>query len=156
MVKKTISRRDFLRVSALAAAGAALASCGPKATEAPAGGEAPATEAPAGGEAPPAEGVVLDIMSLAEYQAPYQEIWNIYAGENPGVTANVFAVNEDTAAAYEAKVAGGYLAAIELTQELQIFFDKSNYEMALDLSTLEFDWWDRFTFDAKNAWSDLH
>ena len=155
MVKKTISRRDFLRVSALAAAGAALASCGPKATEAPAGGEAPATEAPSGGEAPPAEGVVLDIMSLAEYQAPYQEIWNIYAGENPGITANVFAINEDTAAAYEAKVAGGYLAAIELTQEMQIFFDKNNYEMAMDLSTLEFDWWDRFTFDAKNAWADL-
>lgn len=157
MVKKTISRRDFLRVSALAAAGAALVSCGPKATEAPVapGEEKPGVDATEAPVAPPAEGVVLDIMALAEYQAPYQEIWNIYAGENPGITANVFAINEDTAAAYEAKVAGGYMAAIELTQEMQIFFDKNNYEMAMDLSTLEFDWWDRFTFDAKNAWSDL-
>ena len=96
-------------------------------------------------------------MSLAEYEAPYREIWNFFQNqENPDIKINVFSINEDTAAAHEAKVAGGYLPAIELTQEMQIFFDKSNYEMAVDLSEIPFDWWDRWQFDVKNAWSDLH
>jgi ABC-type glycerol-3-phosphate transport system substrate-binding protein len=39
---------------------------------------------------------------------------------------------------------------------MQIFFDKSNYEMAVNLGEIPFDWWDRWQFDVKNAWSDLH
>ena len=150
MNKKNISRRDFLRMSALTAAGAALAACGGPAP-------APETEEPAAVvEAPPAEEVTLDVMSLAEYEGPYREIWNVFQAGHEGININVFSINEDTAAAHEAKVAGGYLPAIELTQEMQIFFDKNNYEMAVDLSSFEFPWWDRFTFDVKSAWPDLH
>ena len=151
MDRNNISRRDFLRVSALTAVGVAVAGCAPTGPAA-----APvATQAPAGA-APEAAAVTLDVMSLAEYEAPYREIWNFFQSKNPGIKVNVFSINEDTAAAYEAKVAGGYLPAIELTQEMQIFFDKSNYEMAVDLSQIPFEWWDRWQFDVKNAWPNLH
>ncbi len=160
MKKNELSRRDFLRLGAIATAGVAVAACGTAApaaapTQAPA--EA-ATAAPtvAPTQAPAAADVTLDVMSLAEYEGPYREIWNVFEGSNPGIKINVFSINEDTAAAYEAKVAGGYLAAIELTQEMQIFFDKNNYQMAVDLSTLDFPWWDRWQFDVKNQWSKLH
>ncbi len=152
MNKKYLSRRDFLRASALTAAGLVAAQCGAPApaTQAPSA----ATEAPA--VAPPAEEVTLDVMSLAEYEGPYREIWNVFEATHPGIKINVFSINEDTAAAHEAKVAGGYLPAIELTQEMQIFFDKNNYEMAVNLGEIDFPWWDRFTFDARNAWSNLY
>ncbi|MCJ7677360.1 MAG: substrate-binding domain-containing protein, partial [Anaerolineales bacterium] len=156
MSTKDMSRRDFLRISALAAAGSTLAACG-VATEAPpppSGGEAATAVAPTTA-APAAEPVTLDVMSLAEYQGPYREIWNVFESENPGIKINVFSINEDTSAAFEAKIAGGYLDHIELTQETQIFFKNDNYEMALNLGEIDFPWWDRFTFDAKNAWSDL-
>jgi hypothetical protein len=156
MDTNNLSRRDFLRVGAMAAAGVTLAACGaatevPKPTEGvkPTEAVAPTTAPPAGGE------VTLDVMSLAEYQGPYREIWNAFEGENPGIKINVFSINEDTSAAFEAKIAGGYLDHIELTQETQIFFKNDNYEMALDLSKIDFKWWDRFTFDAKNAWPKL-
>jgi ABC-type glycerol-3-phosphate transport system substrate-binding protein len=156
MDEKKLSRRDFLRVSALAAGGAALVGCG-AATAEPTKAPQAATQAPAAPTAAPpaASEVTLDVMSLAEYQGPYREIWNAFEGENPGIKINVFSINEDTSAAFEAKVAGGYLDHIELTQETQIFFKNDNYEMALDLSTIDFPWWDRFTFDAKNAWANL-
>ncbi len=160
MSENRLSRRDFLRVSALTAAGVGLAACG--ATEAPAEptkapAAAAATEAPAPTAAPAAgEKVTLDVMSLAEYEAPYAEIWNVFNSSSADSEVSVFSINEDTAAAHEAKVAGGYLPAIELTQEMQIFFDKNNYEMAVNLGELDFPWWDRWQFDVKNAWSDLH
>jgi multiple sugar transport system substrate-binding protein len=50
MTNKPLSRRDFLRLTALAAGGAALAACGQKATQAPSGGGEMPTEAPSTGE----------------------------------------------------------------------------------------------------------
>ena len=153
--KKQMSRREFLRVGSIGAAGLTLAACA--STEATTDAPAEATGAP-DPTSPPAVGekVVLEVMSLAEYEASYQEIWNVFNNSNEDIEVSVFSINEDTAAAYEAKVAGGYLPAIELTQEMQIFFDKNNYEMALNLGEMDFPWWDRWQFDAKNAWSDLH
>ena len=151
MDRNNISWRDFLRVSVLTAVGVAVAGCAAPVRQ-PA---AVATQAPAGA-APEAAEVTLDVMSLAEYEAPYREIWGFFEAKNPGIKVNVFSINEDTAAAYEAKVAGGYLPAIELTQEIQIFFNKSNYDMAVDLSEIDFQWWDRWKFDVKNAWAKLH
>jgi ABC-type glycerol-3-phosphate transport system substrate-binding protein len=161
MSKKMISRREFLRVSALTAAGLVAAGCaGQPAAPAPAEEapkeEAPAEEAPKEEAPAAAEEVTLDVMSLAEYEGPYVEIWNVFMAGHPGIKVNVFSINEDTAAAHEAKVAGGYLPAIELTQEMQIFFDKNNYEMAVNLGELDFPWWDRWQFDVKNIWAELH
>jgi ABC-type glycerol-3-phosphate transport system substrate-binding protein len=139
MSNNKMSRRQFLRTSAVTAVGVATA-----------GSAASAFAAP-----PTQDMIVLEVMSLAEYEGPYREIWSQYP-KDTGVTVEVFSINEDTAAAHEAKVAGGYLPAIELTQEMQIFFDKNNYEIAVDLSELNFEWWDRWQFDVKNAWADLH
>jgi len=160
-MEKRLSRRDFLRMSALTAAGAALAACGPAATPTVAPTTPPGEPTKAPLEAtpttapPPAKEVTLDAMSLAEYEGPYREIWNVFEAENPGIKINCFSINEDTAAAYEAKVAGGYLPAIELTQETQIFFKRDNYEMGVNLGEIDFQWWDRWQFDAKNAWADM-
>jgi hypothetical protein len=154
MSKTKISRREFLRLAGATAAGAVLAKCAPTPAAAPAPVATQEAAAPVVQPPAPSE-VTLDVMSLAEYEGPYREIWNVYQSQTPGVKVNVFSINEDTAAAYEAKVAGGYLPAIELTQETQIFFKKDNYEMAVNLSDIDFKHWDRFQFDAKNAWADL-
>ena len=54
MASKQLSRREFLRLSALTAAGAALASCAPQPTTAPPAEQVQPTTAP-----PAAEGVLL-------------------------------------------------------------------------------------------------
>ena len=95
MDSKTLSRRDFLRASALTAAGAALAACAPsapEATEAPAAeepaveepaAEAPATEAPAAEAPAPAEAVNVVMMHQrnelseeeeAQFEADYPDV----------------------------------------------------------------------------------
>jgi ABC-type glycerol-3-phosphate transport system substrate-binding protein len=163
MEKKTVSRRDFLRLGALGGAGIALVACGggtepaaPAATKAPAATAVP-TEAPAPTTAPAAAEVTIDVMSpVSEYEAPYREIWNVFEAEHPGIKINLFSINEDTAAAHEAKVAGGWLPAIEHGQELQLLAGKDNYELFTNLTDFDFPWWDNFTFDVKNAWSDLY
>jgi ABC-type glycerol-3-phosphate transport system substrate-binding protein len=154
-----LNRRDFLKASALTAAGLVAAGCGAPAAPAPSEStEAPAaaTEAPAAA-APSGEAVTLDIMSpLSEYEAPYREIWNVFEASHPDIKVNLFSINEDTAAAHEAKVAGGWLPSFENTQELQILASTDNYELFVDLSSFDFPWWDRFTFDVKNTWPEMY
>jgi hypothetical protein len=127
MDTKNLSRRDFLRLSALTAAGLAV---GPSLL----GNPTPAMAAPAAA-APKAEEVVLDVMSLAEYEGPYREIWNVFEASHPDIKINVFSINEDTAAASRGQ-GGRRLPArpSRMTQEMQIFFNKDNYQMAVDLS----------------------
>lgn len=161
MKKNTISRRDFLRAGALTTAGVVVVACGAPATEAPpkATEAAAPTEAPAPTEAaaPAAEEVTLDVMSpVSEYEAPYREIWNVFEAENPGIKINLFSINEDTGAAHDAKIAGGWLPQIECSEELMLYANKNNYEMFTDLSTIDFPWFDRWTYDVENAWSDLY
>ncbi len=153
MSTKKLSRRDFLRMSALSAAGAMLVACGQK-TETPV---AEATEEMPKTDVPAADVVTLDVMApVAEYEGAYREIWNVFEAEHSDIKINLFSINEDTAAAHEAKVAGGYLPAFENTQEMQVFFNKDNYQMAVDLSSIDFNWFDRWTYDVKNAWADLY
>jgi ABC-type glycerol-3-phosphate transport system substrate-binding protein len=101
------------------------------------------------------EEVTLDVMQIDEYEGQYEEIWSVFEAQNPGIKINVFPLNEDMAPAHNAKIAGGYLPAIELGTTLQLYFDGTNYETAYDLSKLDFPWWDRWTYDVKNAWADL-
>jgi hypothetical protein len=154
MSNKNLSRREFLRLGALTAAGVVMAGCAvPQPTEPKEEGEEPEVSA----DVPEQEVVTLDVMSpVAEYEGAYREIWNVFEASHPHIKINLFSINEDTAAAHEAKVAGGYLPAFENTQEMQIFFNKDNYEMAVNLGETDFKWWDRWTYDVKNAWSDLH
>jgi ABC-type glycerol-3-phosphate transport system substrate-binding protein len=161
MEGKKLSRRDFLRVSALTAAGAVAASCVAPATQAPpAATEAPAaaTEAPAAA-APAAEEVTLDFVTiLNEYDGPYRQIWDIFEAENPGIKMNSLSENMDTLQAYNAKRAGGYYPALE---DIWVSggtrtANKDNYERWVDLSTTDFPWWDRWTYDVKNMWPDIY
>ena len=150
MDRKRFSRREFLRISAVTAAGVVAASCGAK--PAPTATKPPEVKPTT---PPPAKEVVLEAMTIDEYQTQYQEVWNLFNSKNPGIKVETFAVNEDMAAAHNAKVAGGWLPAIELTTNLLIKANKDNYQMFLDLSTFEFPWWDKFTIDMKNTWPTM-
>ncbi len=133
MKTKNFSRREFLRLSALVAAG--LAAGRYIQTDQPTLGTTEALAA-----APPAaEEVTLDVMAPApEYANAYREIWNVFESKNPGIKINLFSINEDTKAAYEAKIAAGQLPAMENTQDLQITANKTNYQMFLNLGEIGF------------------
>ena len=155
-----VSRRRFLGLAALTGGGLVAAACGASSTTTTAAGGGGATTTAGGGAtttvAPPGEAVVLDVMTPAsEYEGPYREIWNFFESTHPDIEINLFSINEDTAAAHEAKVAGGYLPAIEHTQELQIVAGADNFEIFVDLSTIDFPWFDKWTWDVENAWSDM-
>ncbi len=159
MAAHEVSRRVFVRMAALSGGGLVVAACTGSSSE---GGttttaaDGVTTTAAPGTAAPAGEDVVLDIMSpVAEYEGPYREIWNLFESKHEGIKVNLFSINEDTAAAHEAKVAGGYLPAIEHSQELQIAAGADNFETFVDLSTIDFEWWDRWTWDVKNTWSGL-
>jgi ABC-type glycerol-3-phosphate transport system substrate-binding protein len=94
-------------------------------------------------------------MYIDEYEGQYKEIFSVFEAKNPGIKINLTPVNEDMAAAWNAKVAGGFLPAFESTTNLQIFANKNNYQEFLDLSSFDFPHWDRWTFDVKKAWSDV-
>ena len=82
--ERKLSRRQFLRASALTAAGLVAAGCAAPATEAPpAATDAPAaTEAPAAA-APAAEEVTLEMVTnLGEYENGYRQLLDIYEGQN--------------------------------------------------------------------------
>ena len=158
--KKMLSRRDFLRASALTAAGLVAAQCGAPATPAPSEAtEAPAaaTEAPAA-EAPVAEEVTLEMVTnLGEYENGYRQLLDVYEAQNPGVTINLSSFNEDTEAAFLTKVAGGYLPAIEkIPENSGRTVGRDNYQEFVNLSEIDFPWFDRWTYDVKNTWADRY
>ncbi len=155
------SRRTFLRLAALSGGGLVAAACGTGGTTSTtAGAGAGATTTlgaqTTGATAPPGETVVLDVLtSPSEYEGPYREIWNLFEATHPGIEIALFSINEDTSAAHEARVAGGFLPAIEDTTEQQLVAGVDNFETFIDLSSIDFPWWDKWTWDVKNAWSDL-
>jgi len=154
---KKLSRRDFLRASALTAAGLVAAGCVVPATQAPsAPAEAPAaTEAP-GAPPPAAEAVTLEFVSdLPEYENGFRQILDVFETENPGVTVNIFSFSEDTEAAYLAKVAGGYLPAMErIPSNSGRTVNKDNYTEWVNLGEISFPWFDRWQYDVENEWSN--
>jgi len=161
MERQKLSRRDFLRMSALTAAGAALAGCAkptqPPATEAVEATKPPeATKAPAPTTAPAEpEEVTLEVRSTTpEYENAERQIWNIFEAENPGVKIEMFSVNEDQWAAHDAKVAGGWLPDIEVVVHKKSV-DHDNYMNYIDLSTIGFPWFDHWQWDVRNTWSDM-
>jgi ABC-type glycerol-3-phosphate transport system substrate-binding protein len=147
MDAKKFSRREFLRLSALTAAGVVVTSHAAK----PAAAKSAA--------APPAEEVTLDFVTiLNEYEDPYRQIWDVFEAENPGIKMNVLSENMDTLPAYNAKRAGGYIPALEDIWLVggERIVNRDNYEKWVDLSTIDFPWWDRWNYDARNMWSDVY
>jgi multiple sugar transport system substrate-binding protein len=104
--KKMLSRRDFLRVSALTTAGAVLAGCGPSATPTPEAEESEIVEAT---EAPKAEGPEVVEATEAPEAAPVEEVkmtimWRTNVDENPMI--------DDLMPMFESKNPGVSLEAI--------------------------------------------
>ena len=161
---KNLSRREMLKLMGLGAGGAALAACGttPDPTEeaaAPAATEVPEAEAPEAPEAP-MEAVTLDVIARQpEYLNLQQQIWDIFERENPDIKINLFAVNEDEYAALQAKIAGGYIPHIATTPVTTQDSATESYQLFYNLSELseeDFTWWDRWTFDIKNAFTNIY
>lgn len=152
MHTRSFSRREFLRLSALSAAGAIIAGCTP-ATPAP---EEPSdvaepdpTEVVAGPEP-----VTLELrISNPEYENGERQIWDIYLAENPHVTMEFFSVSEGSSVeAYNAKIAGGWIPAMDWW----VRADNTNYREYLNQLETNFPWFDRFTYDIKNAFADRY
>jgi hypothetical protein len=157
-MKKRLSRREFLRMSMLTTAGTALAACTgapqSEATSVPQADVPSPTTAP-----PPAEDVILEILaSQPEYIDAERQIWDVFEAENPGIKVDLFAVNEDTLGAFRAKIAGGTLPAIVAPWTIaDQGVTADNYETFMNLGELDdFPHWDRWTYDVKNAFSDVY
>lgn len=188
MEHKTYSRREFLRLSATTAMGLVVAACGAQTpavpaaapTAAPAAGAptaaaaaaptAAAAAAPTAAAAAPTaaasatapaqpQGVTLDVVyDLPEYQSQFRQIFDLYEDENPGVKINDSAHSEDGIAAFQAKVAGGYIPAMERSPASIPggLITQNNYKNFIDLNTIDFPHFDRWTYDVKTAWPELY
>ncbi len=94
-----------------------------------------------------AQDVVLEISSTQpEFFAQDRAIWDLYEDENPGVKIELFPINEDTEAAYQARVAAGDPGDLRAL----VFPTKDNYQTYVNLLDLDFPWWDLMTYDAKS------
>ena len=137
LLDEKYSRRQFLKRSALTSAGLLAAAYGLNSVRAQAD-------------------VSLDfVTNLAEYANAYRQLLDIFEAEHPGVAVNLVTFNEDTEAAYLAKVAGGYLPAMEsVPSNSGRTIDATNYTEFVDLGEIDFPWLDRWTYDVRNEWSN--
>lgn len=145
---KNLSRREVLKLMGAGTGGAVLAANGGfllavKGVEAQGGT------------------VTLDVTtSQPEYLNLERQIWDIFERDNPDIKINLFAVNEDEYAALQARIAGGYIPHIATTPTITA--DGSpleTYQLFMNLSELsdeDFPWWDRWTFDIKNAFTNIY
>lgn len=154
MSQQKLSRRAFLNLSAGAAAAITLAGCAPTGSE-------PSIESSASDSAPSSdEAVTLDVIARQpEYLNLQRQIWDIFERENPNIKINLMAVNEDETPAMIAKIAGGYIPHIATTPTTTAEMPVEAYKLYMDLSELsdeDFPWWDRWSFDVKNAFTELY
>jgi ABC-type glycerol-3-phosphate transport system substrate-binding protein len=141
-----ISRRDFLKLISAAGGGVALASCS--------SGNNVVNEVVNAPTQAVANPVTIDFVSwLPEYDNAYRQIWDVFESENPDIKLNVSAINEDTRAAFDAKVSGGYLPAMK-----QLWNDepvtKDNYTNYVNLGEIGFPYFDKWTWDIEHEWSN--
>ena len=100
------------------------------------------------------DAVELEVIATEpEYQAQDEAIWSIYEQENPNVDINVISINEDTEPAYQARVAAGDPADIRTNI---LFPTKDNYQTYVDVSDYDCVAWDKFTYDARDAFEQTH
>jgi ABC-type glycerol-3-phosphate transport system substrate-binding protein len=176
MGSKRLSRRDFLRLTAMGAAGSALAGCAPRVVteevekevtrevekevtreveqevekEVTREVEKVITATPE----PAPEPVTLEIrLSNPEYANGEEQIWQIYLATNPHVTMEFFSVSEGASVeAYNAKVAGGWVPAMDWW----VRADNTNYQEYLNQLETGFPWFDNITYDIRNAFKDRY
>lgn len=106
--------------------------------------------------APASEGttpkpVELEIVaSQPEYLAQEEEIWKLYTEANPHVTIKMTTVNEDTAAAFNTRIAAGDAPDMQC----YVGIEKDNYKTYQNLATIGYPYWDLVQYDAKNVYSE--
>ncbi len=104
--------------------------------------------------------VTLDVIATQpEYLNLEREIWDIFERANPDIKINLFTVNENEVAALQARIAGGYIPHIATTPTTTLDTPLEAYKLYMNLSELsdeDFPWWDRWTFDIKNAFTDIY
>lgn len=153
-----ISRREMLKTLGILTAGVALASCGgtpPAAPAAPADSGGAATTEPTAVSQPAAASgeVQLEVKSVQpEYSAQSRQIWDVYQEQNPNVKITLVDVNEDTQAAYDARIAAGNPADIDT----QAACTKENYQIYTNLLEVPDFNWDIFHKDAKTAFETIY
>ncbi len=161
-IRENSSYHRWLWVSLLVVSAMVLAACSPSdggdtATTAAAGGGDTATteaadDAPAT-TAAPVEAITLEIQaSQPEFKNAEEQLWDIFEAQNPGVTVETFAVNEDQVEAYRARRAGGYAPAFEAGAMGPITAE--NAANWIDLLTVDTQWLDRWTYDVTTAESE--
>jgi ABC-type glycerol-3-phosphate transport system substrate-binding protein len=147
MMKK-LSRREMLKLTGAGAGSAALASLGvPLDAKVVSAATAQGT-------------VTLDVIATQpEYLNLERQIWDVFENENPDIKINLFAVNENEYAALQARIAGGYIPHIATTPTTTSDTPTVAYKLYMNLSELsdeDFPWWDRWTFDIKNAFTKIY
>lgn len=96
---------------------------------------------------------VLEISATQpEFFAQDRAIWDIYEDENPGVTIELFSINEDTEAAYQARVAAGDPGDVRSL----VFPTSDNYQTYVNLLDIDYPYWDLFTYDVRNIFAQTN
>jgi ABC-type glycerol-3-phosphate transport system substrate-binding protein len=96
--------------------------------------------------------LVLDVRaSQPEYMAKERQVWDLFESRNPDIQINLFSINENEEASFNARLAAGNPPAINLHAYAQSIPQSDNL---LDLRTIDFKWWSNFSYDVKNAWKD--
>lgn len=100
-----------------------------------------------------AKPVTLEVIaSQPEYLAQEMEIWKIYMEENPNVTIELSAVNEDTAAAFNTQVASGDAPDIQC----YVGVTKDTYKTYQNLADIGYPYWDQIQYDAQNVFAEAN
>ncbi|RVT86683.1 carbohydrate ABC transporter substrate-binding protein [Rhodobacteraceae bacterium CCMM004] len=100
-----------------------------------------------------AQETVIEVSATQpEYFAQDRAIWDLYEEENPGVKIELFSINEDTEAAFQARVAAGDPPDIRgLT-----FPTRDNYKTYVNLLDIDFPNWDKANYDARTIFEQTH
>lgn len=95
--------------------------------------------------------ITLEVAAMQpEFEAQERAIWNIFEKENPNIKIELSSYNEDALPALFARIAGGDPLDIDARR----YATKDNYKQWVNLREIDFKYWDYFTYDAKNEWSD--
>ena len=154
--KVQVSRRHMLKLLGVGSASVGLAACAGGAAP-PAGPVvAPAanqTAAPTTAPAAASGTTEMEIKSIQpEYSAQTKQILDVYTEQNPGVTFKIVDVNEDTQAAYDARIAAGNPADMDC----QAACTKENYKQYVNLLDMPDFKWDIFHKEAKTAFNTIY
>jgi len=91
------------------------------------------------------------VITEGEYTAQYQGILDLYTAENPNINIKLTSVNEDTEAAYGARIAAGDAPAI---RDL-VYPDKDNYKTYVNLLDVDVKNWDLLQYDGRKTFEEV-